>query len=129
MVHFKRGRFLIGTYSKMKMKKFGPCKILKKFNSHNSYEVELPDDVDISPIYNVANLYQYHGLDEKFVVPNDYPKNNIEDFEYILDQRVGKTKRGKNYYEYMVKWKNRLVEDATQISQFDLDLAQVVTYQ
>ena len=33
MVHLKKGIFLIGTYSKLKMKKFGPCKILRKFDS------------------------------------------------------------------------------------------------
>ena len=32
MIHFKKGRFCIGTYSKLKMKFFGPCKILKKFD-------------------------------------------------------------------------------------------------
>ena len=60
MVHLKKGRFLARTYSKMKMKKFGPCKILKKFDSGNAYEVELLDDMDISPIFNIANLYKYH---------------------------------------------------------------------
>ena len=40
------------------MKKFGPCKILKKFDSGNTYEVELLDDMDISPIFNITNLYE-----------------------------------------------------------------------
>ena len=42
------------------MKKFGPCKILRKFDIGNAYEVELLDDMDISPIFNIANLYKYH---------------------------------------------------------------------
>ena len=56
MVHLLKGRFSIGTYSKLRMKKFGPCKILKKFDSGNAYKVEFLDDMDISPIFNVSDL-------------------------------------------------------------------------
>jgi hypothetical protein len=42
----------------MELKKIGPCKILRKFSS-NSYELELPPDIGISPIFNVADLYPY----------------------------------------------------------------------
>ena len=98
------------------MKKFGPCKILKKFDSGNAYEVELPNDMDISPIFNIADLYEYHESENEVVVPDDYPKKQIEEIEQILDQRVGNITGGKDCYEYLVKWKNRPVEDATWIS-------------
>jgi hypothetical protein len=46
------------TYNKLKLKKIGPCKILRKFGE-NSYEIGLPEDVDISPIFNIVYLYPY----------------------------------------------------------------------
>ena len=48
MVHLNKGIFLVGTYNKLKM---------KKFDSGNAYEVELPIDMDISPIFNIADLH------------------------------------------------------------------------
>ena len=33
--------------------------------------------------------------------------------ECILDKRVGRKTRRKKYFEYLVKWKNHLVEDAS----------------
>ena len=59
-VHLKNGVFPIGIYSKVKMRKFGPCKILRKFDSGNYFEVELPNDMDISPIFNITYLYKCH---------------------------------------------------------------------
>jgi hypothetical protein len=44
------------------MKKIGPCKILRKFDA-NTYDIEMPDDVGISPIFNVSNLYPYRKDD------------------------------------------------------------------
>jgi hypothetical protein len=40
------------------MKKIGPCKIMRKFEA-NSYEIELPDGVAISPIFDIVDLYPY----------------------------------------------------------------------
>ena len=89
---------------------------MKKFDSGNAYEVELPNDMDISPIFNIANFYKYHESDDEVDVSDDYPKKKIEEVEKILDQRVGKITRGNDYYEYLVKWKNRPSEDATYLN-------------
>jgi hypothetical protein len=54
----RKERFLRGTYNKFKMKKIGPCRILIKFAA-NAYEIGFPDNVGISLIFNVAEMYPY----------------------------------------------------------------------
>jgi hypothetical protein len=59
-MHLREERFLGGTYNMLKMKKIGPCKVIRKFGE-NTYEIELPNGVRISPIFNVADLYPYRA--------------------------------------------------------------------
>ena len=58
LAHLRKDRFRRGTYNKLRLKKIRPCKILRKFGE-NAYELELPEDVGISPIFNISNLYPY----------------------------------------------------------------------
>lgn len=60
MVHLQKERFPFGAHKKLKMKKFGPCKILKKHDSGNAYEVELPSGIKISHVFNTSDLTEYH---------------------------------------------------------------------
>ena len=50
---------MVGTYNKLKM---------KKFDIGSAYEVELPNDMDISHLFNVTNLHKCHEWDDKVVV-------------------------------------------------------------
>jgi hypothetical protein len=58
LAHLRKERFSKGTYNKLKMKKIGPCRVLKKVGV-NAYEIELPDGIIIYVIFNISYLYPY----------------------------------------------------------------------
>jgi hypothetical protein len=62
MVYLHKGIFPQGTYHKLNYKKIGLCKILKKIND-NDYKADLPIDLDIYPVFNISDLYIFHGDD------------------------------------------------------------------
>ena len=99
------------------MNKIGPCKILRKFLA-NAYELEIPTGVGISPIFNVAYLYPYEvddtrtftegeDLSEVLKWVRQMPLEQPLEVEGILDTKVVKRTRKKDYLEYLVTWKKR----------------------
>ena len=90
------------------MKRVGPCKILAKYGA-NAYKVDLPNDLSISPIINVAELVKFKGplieMDRnnkevgKDVEPDVLPPKIQLEANKVLDSRVKKTTRNKVYME------------------------------
>jgi hypothetical protein len=123
LAHLRNESFPRGTYNKLNVKKIGPCKILRNFDA-NAYDIELPDDVGISPIFNVSDLYP-HRKDE---TERSTDQENIQwekkmpivekpQMEKIVDQRIGKKTRRKTYFDYLVKWKGHPIEDSSWESE------------
>jgi hypothetical protein len=121
--HLRKERFPRGTYNNLKMKKIGSCKILRKFEA-SAYDIELPYDVGISPIFNIAYMYPYRveevGEEEsqkeiqwvKQMLVAEKPQ-----MEKIIDQRVSKNTWRKTYLEYLIKLKGPPIEYASWESE------------
>jgi hypothetical protein len=117
LAHMRKERFPRETYNKLKMKNIGPCKVIRKFGA-NAYEIELPDGVRISPIFNVLDLYpckdEEAGAEEEHKEvqwTKQMPVAEKPQMEGIIDKRISKKTRRKEYFEYLVKWKGHPVED------------------
>ena len=77
LAYLKRDRFPKGEYNKLKMKKIGPCRVLRNF-SVNSYKLEIPIGVGISPIFNVADLYPYVAGDTGTFIGGEDPTGYLQ---------------------------------------------------
>jgi hypothetical protein len=56
-----------------------------------------------------------------------FPKLVQKEIEAVLEKKVVRKTRGKDYFQYLVKWKNRPEEDATwmikkKVSKYVIDV-------
>lgn len=117
-VHLKKERLPKGKHTKFMMKKISPRKLVHKFSS-NTYEIALPPDIGISPIFNVLNLVPYMGdvvactqtsIQEEGDVEwlKELPLTQPLKLECIFDTKIMNKTRKNTYKKYLVKWNRPL---------------------
>ena len=120
------GVFLVDLLDYLHLHATGVRKILKKHDSGNAYEVELPTELNISPVFNISDLTEYHegGVEDEIMTAQwsiPATSSDTKEIEDILDSRVGRSTRNRTYEEYLVKWKGRPVEDSSWLTKEEVD--------
>lgn len=128
IVHLNKARLQKGVPSKLQMRRIGPCKILAKYGN-NAYKLDLPEDMALSPIFNIADLVPYKGtlLEEcrrflevsKTLSDVPLPPANRPQAKKVLDSRVLKKTRHTTYMEHLVKWQHLPGSKATWVPEVD----------
>jgi hypothetical protein len=129
LINLRPERFTKGSLHKLHSRRAGSFPILKRLGS-NAYLIDLPSHLNFSPIFNVADLTQYHGpTDAPLPTPlvslptSVKPRDEIAE---ILDDQLVSTRRG-GYQKFLVKWKNRPPSDccwlqAEEVQRLNPDL-------
>ena len=87
----------MGTYNKLKPRKYGPFKVVRKIND-NAYVVALPDDMNISNTFNVADIQEYRSEallyeDENSVsISSQVEETDAAELEYHFEKQVARLK-------------------------------------
>ena len=58
MIQFQKSRMQLGMQHKSQFRKFRPYRILKKLHD-NAYVIDLPEELQISTTFDVADIFGY----------------------------------------------------------------------
>ena len=123
-------------YSKLQLKRYGPFKVLSKIND-NAYLVDIPYDWGISNSFNILDLVEFHENtdipSEMFSSPASLESEDLQNsflspafvsyvghIDKIIDHRTIITNSKEDDYDFLVKWQDKPISDATWICSNDL---------
>ena len=92
MVYLRRKRISAGAYNKLKPKKCGSFKIVKKI-SDKAYIMNLPSDMVMSKTFNVSDLYKYHPSKQLYLDYNSRTSSFKEGGTDVEDQGRSKSRQ------------------------------------
>ena len=94
--------------------------------SANAYEIELPSNLEISPTFNVSDIYPFKdsGVQVEEMIhlqigKDSYLRKNNHRLKLSLTkgfQRRPETE----YFQYLVKWKDQPSKDAVWMTKIDI---------
>ena len=110
----------------------GPYTIIRKLGS-NAYLLDLPNDMDISHVFNVEDLLPYRSTFEPFTLPSSVSAGETskgaptipslqyskETMDITLDDEF-MTSRDDGFHRFLVKWHGCPDSNATWIQEDDL---------
>ena len=109
------------------LRKLCPCQIVKNFGT-NAYEIQLPPKIGISLIFNISELTPFKVANEEvdigqFVYVEDIkylPLKEAPKLEKVLDTKIVKKTRGKEYKQYLIKIRGYFDVDAMWMTKEDI---------
>ena len=132
MVCIRSERILKTFSKKLYARAMGLYSIIHKMGS-NAYLMDLPNDMDISPVFNVEDLLPYRGTFEPSTLPSSVSAGETrkgaptipslqfskKTVDTIFDDEFV-TSRDGGFHRFLVKWHGRPDSDATWIQEDDL---------
>ena len=132
MVRIRSERIPKTFSKKLYARVMSPYSIIRKMGS-NAYLLDLPNDVDINPVFNVEDLLPYRGTFEPSTLPSSVSAGEAnkgaptmpslqfskETVDTILDDEFV-TSRDGGFRRFLVKWHSRPDFDATWMHEDDL---------
>ena len=59
MIYLRKERLSAGVHGKLRQKRYGPFKVLKRINA-KAYMIDLPNNMNISKTFNIVYISTYH---------------------------------------------------------------------